>query len=32
MATEVVLFGELGENEAVEAADFGKIGRKITQV
>jgi hypothetical protein len=28
MATEVVLFGKLGENEVVEEVDFGKIGRK----
>jgi hypothetical protein len=28
MATEVVLFGKLGENEVVEAIDFGKISGK----
>jgi hypothetical protein len=33
MATEVVLFGKLGENEVVESADFGKNQqKKITQV
>jgi hypothetical protein len=32
MATEVVLFEKLGENEVVEAIDFGKNRRKITQV
>jgi hypothetical protein len=28
MATEVVLFGKLGENEVVEAVDFGKNQQK----
>jgi hypothetical protein len=28
MATEVVLFEKLGENEVIEAADFGKNQRK----
>jgi hypothetical protein len=28
MATEVVLFGKLGENEVVESADFGKNQQK----
>jgi hypothetical protein len=28
MATEVVLFGKLGENEVVESADFGTNQQK----
>jgi hypothetical protein len=28
MATEVVLFGKLGENEVVESFDFGKNQQK----
>ncbi|MDR3365809.1 MAG: hypothetical protein LBO71_02440 [Prevotellaceae bacterium] len=28
MATEVVLFGKIGENEVVESADFGKNQQK----